>query len=94
MEARIAKHNHILMNKAIQHYLKGNKEIFTFMSLWNDEEPYPLNELILCLEDRIKYTELHHQETPISHYDGLIMLLKKQHSLLTKIKIKHPKGNK
>lgn len=57
MKCEIAKNNPVLMDLAIQHYLGGNKTTYTFMSLWNDEEPYPKKELIKCLKMRLEKVE-------------------------------------
>lgn len=53
MKCEIAKNNPLLMDEAIKHYLY-KKRLFTFKSLWNDEEPYPKDELIQCLAVRIE----------------------------------------
>ena len=49
MQCVRAKTNHLIRRQAIKHYLHDKrKDVFTFMSLWNDNEPYPLNELIIA----------------------------------------------
>ena len=49
MQCIRAKTNHLIRRQAIKHYLHDKRrDVFTFMSLWNDEEPYPLNELIIA----------------------------------------------
>lgn len=49
------------MNLAIAHYLNATKRkespVFHFVSLYSDDEPYPLTELITCLNERIKGLE-------------------------------------
>ncbi|STO65166.1 Uncharacterised protein [Haemophilus parahaemolyticus] len=49
MQCIRAKTNHLIRRQAIKHYLHDKRrDVFTFMSLWNDEEPYPLSELIIA----------------------------------------------
>lgn len=49
MQCIRAKTNHLIRRQAIKHYLHEKRaDTFTFMSLWNDNEPYPLNELIIA----------------------------------------------
>lgn len=61
MKSQIAKQNPVLMQQAIKHYLNNAKgketPVFTFMSFYDDSEPYPLAELITCLEARIEALE-------------------------------------
>ena len=45
MKCTIAKHNSLLLQQAIQHYRKSH-QVFTFMSLYSDNEPYPIDEVI------------------------------------------------
>ena len=52
MKCTIAKNNLFLLKQAIQHYRKSS-QIFTFMSLYSDNEPYPIDELIEVLEQRL-----------------------------------------
>lgn len=52
MKCTIAKHNLFLLKQAIQHYRKSH-QIFTFMSLYSDNEPYPIDEVIEVLEQRL-----------------------------------------
>lgn len=52
MKCTIAKHNSLLLQQAIQHYRKSS-QIFTFMSLYSDNEPYPIDEVIQVLEQRL-----------------------------------------
>lgn len=52
MKCIIAKHNSLLLQQAIQHYRKSS-QIFTFMSLYSDDEPYPIDEVIQVLEQRL-----------------------------------------
>ena len=57
MKCEIAKMNTVLIQHAFDHYTAGNKNLFTFKSLYNDEEPYPLEELITCLATHIQILE-------------------------------------
>ena len=52
MKCTIAKHNSLLLQQAIQHYRKSS-QIFTFVSLYSDNEPYPIDEVIQVLEQRL-----------------------------------------
>ena len=52
MKCTIAKHNPLLLQQAIKHYQKS-REIFTFMSLYNDFEPFPIEDIIEVLKRRI-----------------------------------------
>lgn len=45
MKCAIAKNNELLLKQAIQHYRKSH-QIFTFMSLYSDNEPYPIDEVL------------------------------------------------
>lgn len=53
MKSQTAKQNPVLMQQAIKHYLTHGKEtpVFTFMSFYDDSEPYHLAELITCLSE-------------------------------------------
>lgn len=61
MKSQTAKQNPVLMDKAIAHYLKSDRgtktPLFTFMSLFDDNEPYPLPELLTLLDERISGQE-------------------------------------
>ncbi|HHF3475749.1 TPA: hypothetical protein ACPKB5_001490 [Haemophilus influenzae] len=52
MKCTIAKHNSLLLQQAIKHYRKSS-QIFTFMSLYSDNEPYPIDDVIEVLENRL-----------------------------------------
>ncbi len=52
MKCTIAKNNELLLQQAIQHYRKSS-QIFTFVSLYSDNEPYPIDEVIQVLEQRL-----------------------------------------
>lgn len=55
MRADTAKHNHLIREQAIKYYLNQGKPTpeFTFISLWNDAEPYPLAEVIIVLNEHL-----------------------------------------
>lgn len=52
MKCAIAKNNELLFKQAIQHYRKSS-QIFTFMSLYSDNEPYPIDEVVQVLGQRL-----------------------------------------
>ena len=54
MKCTIAKHNSLLLQQAIQHYRKS-AQIFTFPSLYDDFEPYPINEVVDVLTSHTRY---------------------------------------
>ncbi|KIE87745.1 hypothetical protein AP460_02983 [Actinobacillus pleuropneumoniae] len=62
MKCEIAKMNTVLIQHAFDYYAAGNKNVFTFKSLYNDEEPYSLEELITCLNKHIQILEAEQQE--------------------------------
>lgn len=45
MKCAIAKHNPLILLQAVKHYQKS-AQIFTFPSLYDDFEPYPINEVV------------------------------------------------
>lgn len=53
-----AKLNPLIIRQAVGFYEKSAKSdplpAFTFLSLWNDEEPYPIKELISVLTAKIE----------------------------------------
>ncbi|QPB42668.1 hypothetical protein [Rodentibacter haemolyticus] len=55
MKCEIAKKSEVIILQAIKHYdRQGSKTpVFTFISLYDDNEPYPLAELISVLERQI-----------------------------------------
>lgn len=58
MKCAIAKHNPLLLQQAVRHYQnKKSREMFTFMSLYDDNEPYPIDDVIHVLERRITVIE-------------------------------------
>lgn len=56
MKCAIAKNNELLLKQAIQHYRKS-AQIFTFPSLYDDFEPYPINEVVDVLKLKVSDLE-------------------------------------
>lgn len=52
MKCTIAKNNELLLQQAIQHYRKSS-QLFTFMSLYSDNEPYPIDEVVQVLKQSL-----------------------------------------
>ncbi|WP_236966816.1 hypothetical protein [Mannheimia varigena] len=89
MKCITAKQNPVLMRLAIRHYLetnKGNKTpVFTFLSLYSDNEPYPLTELLIMLGKRIEALEKQYKAMPIENDLITLGILRKQLSQLLKV---------
>lgn len=85
MKSQIAKQNPVLIQKAIKHYLTYGKEtpVFTFISFYDDNEPYPLAELITCLEARIEALDAVYRE---SWKDTDLMTLEAHRKQLAKLR--------
>lgn len=66
MRANAAKQNPLVFDQAIKHYLTQGKPTpeFTFMSLWNDAEPYPLAEEINTAGERLALLQANFKEQP------------------------------
>lgn len=66
MRAAIAKQNLTVIRQAVKHYTDPatQNRTFTFMSFYDDEEPYTLAELLLVLADYIKQLETAYNEQP------------------------------
>ncbi|OOF79099.1 hypothetical protein BKG96_03285 [Rodentibacter caecimuris] len=56
MKCAIAKHNDLLLKQAINHYRKS-VDMFTFLSLYSDFEPYPINEVVDVIKHKINDLE-------------------------------------
>lgn len=84
MKCEIAKNNPVLMDLAIEYYLGGNKKTFTFMSLYDDFEPYPKKELIQCLKARIEKIEALFFTLPTVGNELALKKLKKAYKILAK----------
>lgn len=53
MKCAIAKHSETILKQAIKHYSK-HSTLFAFISLYDDNEPYPLDEVIDVIKLKIK----------------------------------------
>ena len=89
MRCIIAKQNPVLMRLAIRHYLENNKgtktPLFTFLSLYSDNEPYPLPELLRMLSKRIEALEKQYEVMPIENDLITLSILRKQLAQLRKV---------
>ena len=56
MRCAIAKHNPLILLQAVKHYQKS-AQIFTFPSLYDDFEPYPIKEVVDVLKLKINDLE-------------------------------------
>lgn len=56
MKCAIAKHNPLILLQAVKHYQKS-AQIFTFPSLYDDFEPYPIKEVVDVLKLKISDLE-------------------------------------
>ena len=52
MKCATAKHNPLILLQAVKHYQKS-AQIFTFPSLYDDFEPYPIKEVVDVLKLKI-----------------------------------------
>lgn len=93
MRCVIAKMNLVLMNKAIEHYLDKTKRtetpVFTFLSLWSDEEPYLLTELLFCLDERIETLESEFKANPTEPFAAMLSVLKRKRHRLLQVQGEH-----
>ncbi|QHB17837.1 hypothetical protein [Mannheimia pernigra] len=89
MRCTTAKQNPVLMRLAIRHYLETNKgkktPVFTFLSLYSDNEPYPLPELLIMLGKRIAKLEQQHNAMPNETDLTTLGILRKQLAQLRKV---------
>lgn len=92
MRCVIAKINPVLMNLAAKHYLafytaKGNPmpTLFTFKSLYSDEEPYPLDELIFCIGEQLELLHKQFKEQPSEAIAIEHSILKRKRNRLMKL---------
>ncbi len=56
MKCIIAKHNPLILLQAVKHYQKS-AQIFTFPSLYDDFEPYPIKEVVDVLKLKVSDLE-------------------------------------
>lgn len=88
MKARLAKHNFTLVNQAIDFYLKpenrnrvngkGKAPVFTFISLEDDNEPFPLAEVIHVLEKHLNALQAQQEADPREVRKTSIWIVKKR----------------
>lgn len=92
MNCITAKMNNVLMDLAIEHYLDKTKRtetpVFTFMSLWNDDEPYPLDEVLFCLEERMTHLEQEFKQNPIEPIAVMLSVLRRKQGRLLQVQAK------
>lgn len=81
MKCRIAKI--ALLNTAIEHYLE-KRPLLRFMSLYDDNEPYPLLEVVELLSHRIKGQEAEFKKLPREELEWAIAKNKNQLAKLFK----------
>lgn len=98
MRCVIAKINPVLMDMAIKHYLENENgtetPLFTFKSLWSDEEPYPLDELLFCLDERIADLEEQFKAHPIENTVIALNTLRRKRAKLAKVHLKMSKNDR
>lgn len=89
MRCVFAKTNPVLMDKAIAHYLNAIKRkespVFHFMSLYSDNEPYPLPELIECLNERIDAIQKEFKKYPTEDNVFWLSKLKRKREQLNQL---------
>ncbi|TCK01677.1 hypothetical protein EV694_0297 [Volucribacter psittacicida] len=82
MKCRIAKQR--LLSQAIEHYL-NKRTLFHFMSLYDDNEPYPLGEVVLLLSERLESFKRDCEQYPNNEsYQMAILQAEKQLKRLIK----------
>lgn len=94
MRCAIAKSNPVLMDLAAGHYLKAKGDAmptFTFKSLYSDEEPYSLAELIFCLGERIAVYETEFKQLPTDSGAIILDVLRRKRAQLIKVLAKADK---
>ncbi|MEE6052665.1 hypothetical protein, partial [Avibacterium paragallinarum] len=79
MKCRIAKM--ALLDTAIAHYLE-KRPLLRFMSLFDDNEPYPLLEVVELLSERIRGQETEFKKLPS---EGLEWAIAKNKNQLAKL---------
>lgn len=81
MKCLFAKTNPLIIKQAVEFYLKNKNGVFTFISLWNDEEPFPKDELLNCLDVWIKQVKELHSTAPHDRNRTYTSLLNKWRKL-------------
>ena len=64
MKCAIAKHNPLILLQAVKHYQKS-AQIFTFPSLYDDFEPYPIKEVVGCIKAQGKRFRVRYRRPPV-----------------------------
>ncbi|MGX3021507.1 hypothetical protein [Ursidibacter sp. B-7004-1] len=87
MRCVIAKMNLVLMQQAIKHYLDKPTQgtPFTFKSLYDDNEPYPLAELLLTVQEQIGLLESEFKERPSNALANSLSVWRKKLDRLAKL---------
>lgn len=81
MKCRTAKE--FLRPMAIKHYItKRNSHLFVFMSLYSDEEPYPIEDLIQVQKSRVALLMADFERLPTAFLETELLFAKK---MLTQI---------
>lgn len=104
MKSKHAKQ--FLRPQAIHHYITDYKpNTYRFMSLWDDNEPYPIEELIIIQEEHIstlkaEYKQIlalgkdttHFLQEQIEKAEQMLKRIKHRQQELAKVKAKSTKG--
>lgn len=81
MKCRTAKE--FLRPMAIEHYITNrNSHLFIFMSLYSDEEPYPIEDLIQVQKSRVALLMADFERLPTAFLETELLFAKK---MLTQI---------
>ncbi|MDD2166258.1 hypothetical protein [Glaesserella parasuis] len=92
----IAKMNPLVMDMAIKHYIENGSKtpLFTFKSLYSDNEPYPLDELLIVLSERIETLAREFNAMPSDNLLLQMSPLRKKFNSLHKISVKGQNNDK
>ncbi|EMY45220.1 hypothetical protein [Glaesserella parasuis] len=92
----IAKMNPLVMDMAIKHYIENGSKtpLFTFKSLYSDDEPYPLDELLIVLSERIETLAREFKAMPSDSLLLQLSPLRKKFNSLYKISVKEQNNDK
>ncbi|KDB46254.1 hypothetical protein HPS9_05200 [Glaesserella parasuis HPS9] len=96
MKCVIAKMNPFVMDIAIKHYIENGSKtpLFTFKSLYSDDEPYPLDELLIVLSERIETLAREFNAMPSDNLLLQLSPLRKKFNSLHKISVKRQNNDK
>ena len=78
MKCAIAKHNPLILLQAVKHYQKS-AQIFTFPSLYDDFEPYPIKEVVDVLKLKISDLEVAIDNHPLNESLKTSLYITKKH---------------